>query len=160
QIPLSGDATWARTAVGNPDLSAITSLEIHQDTWDAGFTVYYNGLSFSDAPGVPSVTLGSPDDGATVSGTVTVTADASSPGGVSGVEFSVDGSYAGADRTAPYTFSWDTRGLAGTHTLVARAYDLASGTVGVSASHSVTVIAPPAVSVSTTSLAVAEGGVQ
>lgn len=46
-IPLAGDGFWQRQTIGTPDLANITSLEIHQDTWDAGFTVYYDGMQFS-----------------------------------------------------------------------------------------------------------------
>ena len=45
-IPLEGNSQWVRTTTGTPTLSNITELEIHQDTWDAGFTVYYDGLEF------------------------------------------------------------------------------------------------------------------
>jgi hypothetical protein len=46
-IPLSGDNQWVRTTIGTPSLSNITSIEIHQDTWDTGFTAYYDGLKFA-----------------------------------------------------------------------------------------------------------------
>ncbi len=45
-IPLSGDSQWVRTTTGTPDLSRVNQIEIHQDTWDYGFTVYYDGLEF------------------------------------------------------------------------------------------------------------------
>lgn len=46
-IPLNGDAYWQRQTIGSPDLSNINAVEIHQDTWDYGFTVYYDGMQFS-----------------------------------------------------------------------------------------------------------------
>ena len=46
QIPLAGDALWLRTQDGAPSLNQIDQLEIHQDTWDAGFTMYYDGVEF------------------------------------------------------------------------------------------------------------------
>ena len=46
QIPLAGDTLWVRTQDGTPSLSHIDQLEIHQDTWDAGFTMYYDGVGF------------------------------------------------------------------------------------------------------------------
>ncbi|HQR08564.1 MAG TPA: Ig-like domain-containing protein [Gemmatales bacterium] len=46
-IPLAGDAFWQRQTIGTPDLANITSLEIHQDTWDYAFTVFYDGMQFS-----------------------------------------------------------------------------------------------------------------
>lgn len=45
-VPLSGGGDWVRSTQGNPDLKHVTSLEIHQDTWDRGFDIYYDGLQF------------------------------------------------------------------------------------------------------------------
>ncbi|MBD2194206.1 MULTISPECIES: calcium-binding protein [Calothrix] len=45
-IPLNGDSQWVKTIAGQPDISKVTSFEIHQDTWDYGFTVYYDGIEF------------------------------------------------------------------------------------------------------------------
>jgi hypothetical protein len=49
-VPLAGDATWMRTTTGSPSLANITGLEVHQDTWDFGFSVYYDGLQFNYSP--------------------------------------------------------------------------------------------------------------
>ena len=50
-----------------------------------------------------------PAAGATVSGTVTVSASASDNVGVAGVQFLLDGASLGAeDTTAPYAISWNT----------------------------------------------------
>ena len=46
QIPLAGGALWLRAQDGTPTLAHINQLEIHQDTWDAGFTLYYDGVEF------------------------------------------------------------------------------------------------------------------
>lgn len=46
QIPLAGDSRWQRTITGAPSLAQIDQLEIHQDTWDAGFTIYFDGVEF------------------------------------------------------------------------------------------------------------------
>ncbi|HZW09288.1 MAG TPA: GC-type dockerin domain-anchored protein [Phycisphaerales bacterium] len=54
EIPYAGDSLWSRTDVGSPDLSAVNSIEIHADTWDAGFVVWLDGLRFDlplPAPG-------------------------------------------------------------------------------------------------------------
>lgn len=45
-IPYDGDAFWTRTDVGTPNLGAVTSIEIHADTWDAGFSLWIDGLRF------------------------------------------------------------------------------------------------------------------
>ena len=48
-IPLAGDATWIRTSHGTPSFDNIDYLEIHGDTWDFGYTAYFDGLAFSTA---------------------------------------------------------------------------------------------------------------
>jgi len=85
----------------------------------------------------PIVDLASP--GSPVSGTVTLTADASDNQGVVEVRFLVDGSLIDTDTTAPYSVDWTTTAVAnGDVTLTAEAED-AAGNVGVSADVVVTV---------------------
>ncbi len=74
-----------------------------------------------------SVSLTAPANGATVSGTVNVTATASGTAGITSVQFQVDGASIGAASTAaPYAYSWDTtKASNGTHTLDAVAKDSA-----------------------------------
>ena len=83
------------------------------------------GLAQIDPLVVVSIT--SPQSGATVGGTITVTAETSGPGSgaVVGVQFRLDGVNLGAeDAAAPYAVSWDTASSAnGAHTLVAVARD-------------------------------------
>lgn len=45
-IPLEGDDHWVRTSDGSPSMDDVLQIVIHQDTWDAGFTVYYDGVEF------------------------------------------------------------------------------------------------------------------
>ena len=45
-VPLAGDENWSRTASGSPTLADVNAVEIHQDTWDFGFTLFYDGLRF------------------------------------------------------------------------------------------------------------------
>ena len=86
----------------------------------------------------PTVSVNSP--GATVSGTVTVSANAADNVGVAGVQFFVDGNALGAeDTTSPYSVSWNTTTVAnGSHALTARARD-AAGNQTTSAPVNVTV---------------------
>lgn len=87
----------------------------------------------------PTVSLTAPLDGATVSGSVSVSANASDDIGVNRVEFLLDGALLQSDSTAPYSISWNsTSSSNGNHTLQARAYDLA-GNVATSALATVTV---------------------
>ena len=53
EIPYAGDSFWTRTEVGSPDLHAVTSIEIHADTWDAGFVLWLDGLRFDRALPAP-----------------------------------------------------------------------------------------------------------
>jgi hypothetical protein len=94
----------------------------------------------------PTVSLTSPAAGATVSGTITVTATASDNVGVAGVQFLLDGAALGAeDTTSPYSVSWNTTtAVNGSHTLSVRARDVA-GNQTTTATVAVTVnnVAPP-----------------
>jgi hypothetical protein len=88
----------------------------------------------------PSVSLTAPAGGSTVSGSVAVSAGASDAGGVSGVQFRLDGQPLGSrDTTSPYSVQWDTTSVAdGAHALTAVATDVA-GNTATSAAVNVTV---------------------
>src|SRR5439155_1656923 len=78
----------------------------------------------------PTVALTAPAPAATVSGTVTVSANASDNVGVVGVQFKLDGTNLGAEvTTAPYSLAWDTA-LAAVSVTVA---DMAPPTVALTA---------------------------
>jgi hypothetical protein len=80
QVPLAGGGPWTLTVTGSPSLSQIDQLEIHHDTWDFGFTLYYDGLGFGSV--LPSLTLNPVRviGGTTSTGTVTL-ADPAPAGG-------------------------------------------------------------------------------
>ena len=127
-----------------------------QDTSGAG--TYYYRVTANDAAGnesgssneaagtfaadtqYPTATLTSPSNGATVSGTVSVSATATDNVAVVGVQFLLNGNPLGAeDTTAPYALSWNTATVAnGVYSLSARARD-AAGNSTTSASIDVTV---------------------
>jgi beta-lactamase superfamily II metal-dependent hydrolase len=87
----------------------------------------------------PTTSITAPANGATVSGTTTVSASASDNVGVTKVEFYLDGALKSTDTTSPYSWSWDTTTATNaTHTLTTKAYDAALN-VGTSATVSVTV---------------------
>jgi hypothetical protein len=87
----------------------------------------------------PTVALTAPVDGAAVSGSVALAANAADAVGVDRVEFLLDGALLGADATAPYGLAWNSSTSSnGAHVLLARAFDLA-GNVGTSAQVNVTV---------------------
>ncbi|HVQ74134.1 MAG TPA: S8 family serine peptidase, partial [Candidatus Binatia bacterium] len=87
----------------------------------------------------PTVSISSPASGATVSGTVTVSAAASDNVGVTKVEFLVDGALVGTRTATPWSVGWNTTTKAnGSRILTARAFD-AAGNSTTSAGVSVTV---------------------
>src|SRR5262249_19222633 len=73
----------------------------------------------------PTVAITSPANLATVSGALTVTANASDDVGIAGVQFFLDGNSLGAeDFVAPYSASWNTTTVTnGNHILTAQAWD-------------------------------------
>jgi len=90
----------------------------------------------------PTVSLTAPANGATVSGTASVSASAADNIGVTKVEFYRNGALQSTDTASPYSFSWNTASVAnGAYTLSAKAYD-AAGNAGLSANASVTVKNP------------------
>jgi hypothetical protein len=83
--------------------------------------------------------MSAPISGATVSGTVTLTATASDNVGISKVEFYIDGTMTSTVTATPYNYTWDTTAATNaTHTLSVKAYD-AAGNVGTASNISVTV---------------------
>ena len=86
----------------------------------------------------PTVSITAPTG--TVSGTVTITANATDNAGVAGVQFQVDNNPLGAeDTTAPYSATLNTTTIAnGTHTLTALARDI-NGNTALSAPVTITV---------------------
>lgn len=87
-------------------------------------------LGWAGATGVdlpPTVTITAPNPGATISGTVTITANANDDRGVAQVEFFADGVSIGVDkdRTDGWSIAWNTTGLSNhtTRTLAATATD-------------------------------------
>ena len=114
----------------------------------------------------PSVSLAAPAEGANVSGSQAVRADASDPAGVAGVQFKLDGNNLGAeDTTGPYSVDWDTTQVSnGSHTLTAVARDPLGN---VRTASSVTVVVdnepppdttPPVVSLSSPAAGAVVGG--
>jgi hypothetical protein len=152
----SYSVSWNTTgaANGSHTLTAVARDAVGNQTTSATVTVTVsNGPPPDNTP--PSVSLASPANGATLQGTVTVTASASDNVGVVGVQFFGDGVSLGAeDTTAPYSITVDTTASSnGSHILTAVARD-AAGNRTTSAAVTVTVsngpppdTTPPSVSV-------------
>jgi hypothetical protein len=101
----------------------------------------------------PTVSITSPTTGSTISGSTTITANASDDVGVAGVQFKLDGvNLQSEDTTSPYSINWNSFGTSnGAHTLTAVARDIAGNTT-TSSNVSITVnnapdTTPPAVSI-------------
>lgn len=97
----------------------------------------------------PDVKWSSPTGGSTVSGTITIAANATDNVGVTNVSFLVDDAIKGSDATSPYSLSYDTRNLTnGAHIFQARAVDAAgnvalTGKVTLTISNSTVDTTPP-----------------
>ncbi|MBI4079782.1 hypothetical protein HY414_00950 [Candidatus Kaiserbacteria bacterium] len=78
----------------------------------------------------PTVSITTPANGSTVSGTIPVSANAFDNVGVAGVQFKLDGTNLGAeDTTSPYSISWNTTPVTdGSHILSVVARDAAGQT--------------------------------
>ena len=117
---------WNTSSVANGDY---TIRAVAKDA--AGNTASDEDTTIRIAGGVtdmtaPTVNVTSPLDGATVSGDVTITVDASDDFGVAEVEVRVDGAPIGTAAAAPYEVQWDASGLAeGTYAISAKAVDAA-----------------------------------
>ena len=145
----------ALVLAANPSLtsaqveSILTSTA--KDIGDPGRDIYYGygrvdaaaavaaALAFKPAPDTtaPTVSVTSPGSGASVSGTVSVNVSAADNVGIASVQLQVNGTVVATDTTAPYSFSWDSKGVVnGQTTLTAIATDTAGN---VAASKAVTV---------------------
>src|SRR5947207_1639145 len=144
--PYSVSWNTATTSIGSHTLTAVARDAANNTSTSASVSV-----TVPD-PTAPTVSITSPTSGATVSGTVTVSASASDNVGVAGVQFQLDGANLGAeDTTAPYSVSWNTATASiGSHTLTAVARDAANN-MATSASVTVTVSDTTAPTVSITS---------
>ncbi|HEV8433655.1 MAG TPA: protease pro-enzyme activation domain-containing protein [Thermoanaerobaculia bacterium] len=141
-------AVWTQVnwnAAASAGHSVTLTLSNHDDNYagDPTFT-YYDDVTVTTSGGggdttPPTTSITAPTNGATVSGTTTVSANASDNIGVTKVEFYLDGALQSTDTTLPYSWSWTTTSAAnGSHSLVSKAYD-AAGNVGTSSTVTVTV---------------------
>ena len=46
-IPLAGGNPWSRVIVGDVSFDELSYVEIHADTWDFGFELWIDGLTFN-----------------------------------------------------------------------------------------------------------------
>ncbi|HZS24751.1 MAG TPA: Ig-like domain-containing protein [Gaiellaceae bacterium] len=133
--------SWNTTLAANGQhvLGAVARDAAGNRTTAATVTITVANAPPSDTT-PPTVALTAPSPGSVVSGTVTVSANASDNVGVVGVQFTLDGAALGAeDTSAPYSISWNTATVSpGSHALSAVARD-AAGNSTTAASVAVTV---------------------
>jgi hypothetical protein len=131
--------TWDTTAVANGSCTLLVkAYDAAGNVGQSSATTVTVNNPIADTI-LPTAAITSPAAGASVSGTVTITASASDNVGVSKVEFYVNGALKSTASSAPFTSVWDTTQTAnGTGTLVVKAYD-AAGNIGTSAPVTITV---------------------
>jgi chitodextrinase len=134
----------------NHTLTAVATDTSGNSATSAAVTVAVNNTTKDTTP--PTVSITAPANGATVSNTVTVSANATDNVAVASVQFQLDNANVGtADLVAPYAYSWDsTKSTNGTHTLRAIATDTSnnsttSASVTVTVSNSTKDTTPPTV---------------
>jgi hypothetical protein len=123
--PTSG---WSKVVWQTPSVpSGATALTVGVGLYYGSVTIDDLSLSSPDAAPAnqpPTVQLTAPVDGATVSGSVTIGADASDDGAISRVDFLVNGSVVATSTSPPYRATWNsTSAPNGTATVEARAVD-------------------------------------
>ena len=140
--------TWNTTTASNG--SHVLSSRARDTSGNTATAASVNVVVDNQAP--TSVVIASPADGATIAGTVNISASAQDDVAVAGVRFQIDGVNTGPEvNTAPFTTSVDTTTLPnGNHALTAIARDTSNNTA-TSAPVSVTVnnATPPTGSVPT-----------
>ncbi len=126
---LAGTIIW--TVFGDLELSgSVQSFGTKLKRWSNVKSPLVNTLNEVFASGgvgntPPTVSITSPDDGATfeAGSTVQISADASDPdGSITRVQFYRGTTLLGEDTTAPYTYTWNNS-AAGNHEIIAKAYD-------------------------------------
>jgi len=112
-----------KSANGSHTLKAVAKDGAGNTGTSAAVTVTVNNSTPDTTP--PTVSITAPANGATVSSTVTVSANAADNVSVANVQFQLDGANLGSlDTTSPYSVSWDTTTASnGSHTLRAIATD-------------------------------------
>ena len=134
-------STWTQASWVTPRVpSGITGVSFGLALAANGF-VTVDDLGFDDAAASgsadttpPTATLTAPADGTRIAGTTTLSATATDNVAVDHVDFQVDGTTVGTATSGPYNLNWNSMNVPnGTHTIRARAVDLAGNTATSSA---------------------------
>jgi hypothetical protein len=145
----SGGLYTAPATINSAQSVTVTATSLADATRTATALISLTAPALLTDTTSPVITLTAPANGATVNGTVSVSATASDQMGVAGVQFFVDGTPLGSEvAAAPYTVNWNTSSIPdGTHSLSAVARDAAGNRT--TAAISVLVNNAPAPGVST-----------
>src|SRR5262249_40885664 len=143
-VTVTGTTTWSAAAPLNSGSNLIT-VTAYDDSYNQNQTSMNIQVTYK-APDTmaPTVALTAPANGASVSGTTTLSANASDNVGVTRVDFYVDNALAGSVAASPYNLSYDSTKLTnGSHSIYAKAFDAAgnsanSSTANVTVSNSTT----------------------
>lgn len=117
---------WDTSALpnGSHTLHAVAADAANNSASTAPITVTVSNAPPDTTP--PTVSIGAPAAGATVSGTTTVSASATDNVSVARVELYVDGALYATNTSSPYAFAWNsTQSSDGSHTLQVVAADAA-----------------------------------
>ena len=123
--PYSASFDTTQVADGNYDLRAVARDHAGGSSVSAIAPVAVDNVSEPPVDTTPpTVALTAPAAGATVNGTIAISADASDNVAVTQVEFLVNGNVVGSDSSSPYSINWDSTTIAnGSATINARASD-------------------------------------
>jgi chitinase len=145
RLQVSANSSFSSTVVNQPNITGtsynLSGLQNNTKYYwrvnasnSAGTGGWSNIWNFTTAasPDIinPTVSITSPVNGSTVSGTITVSASASDNIGVAGVQLLLNGTNLGPElTTSPYNYSWNTLQVSnGSHTISAVARDAAGNT--------------------------------
>ena len=123
--------TWNSASVSDGSHSlTVTASDAAGNSTTASININVSNSSASADTTRPEVSITAPTDGASVSGNVTLRANATDNVGVASLVFKVDGQQVGDPRTAPpYTRVWNTTTAAnGEHNITATVTDAAGNT--------------------------------
>src|SRR6185503_180005 len=154
--PLANSSTYVATVKGGA--GGMTDLVGNPQAADT----MWSFTTISADTIAPTITLTSPSDGAIVSGTVPLTADATDNTAVDHVDFLVNGAVFGTDSSAPYSVNLDSTTLPnGSAAISAQAVDIYTNSAA-SSIHTVTInndVTPPSTPTNLTASAVSSGQV-
>ena len=136
----AASSTWAHATWTTPAVPAgATAVSFGTSLAAAGSLTTDDYTMTAGAPAPPAVSVTGPAPGATLTGPVTFTANASSPVGIAKVAFLVDGVVVATATSSPYTATWDSSTVGdGPVTITAQATDTA-GTKTTTAGQAATV---------------------